>query len=247
MIEKQSPLILIVDDHSQNLSLLGNMLREHGYRFVIAETGREALDFVKKKIPDLILLDIMMPEMDGIEAAKMLRFMQSGREKLPIIMLTADATIDAIRACEDAGIDIYLTKPIESEKLLATIASLSPRKQKTCRPRSSVDLQTIDYESLNKLASLSKSADFMNNLIFGFLEDTEKLINQIDLAIEQVNLSTVQNHSHAIKGSARSVGATSLAQCASLIEDQAQTGALYKLPALSSELHHEYNLTRSTL
>ncbi len=247
-ISNTEPLdILVGEDNPTNQKVIRTILEYAGHNPDVVENGNEVLNAIEEKKYDLVILDMHMPEMDGIEAAKMLRFMQSGREKLPIIMLTADATIDAIRACEDAGIDIYLTKPIESEKLLATIASLSPRKQKTGRPRSSVDLQTIDYESLNKLASLSKSVDFMNNLIFGFLEDTEKLINQIDLAIEQVNFDTIQNYSHAIKGSARSVGATSLAKCASLIEDQAQTGALYKLPALSSELHHEYNLTRSAL
>jgi len=56
--------------------------------------------------------------------------LQPGSERLPVIMLTADATTDAMNSSEDAGIDAYLTKPIESEKLLATIASLSPRKQK---------------------------------------------------------------------------------------------------------------------
>lgn len=247
-INTTEPLdILVGEDNPTNQKVIRTILEYAGHNPDVVANGNEVLNAVEENKYDMIILDMHMPEMDGIEAAKMLRFMQSSREKLPIIMLTADATIDAIRACEDAGIDIYLTKPIESEKLLATIASLSPRKQKTSRPRSYVNLQTIDYESLNKLASLSKSADFMNNLIFGFLEDTEKLINHIDQAIEQVNFNTVQNHSHAIKGSARSVGATSLAQCASLIEDQAKTGALYKLPALSSELHHEYNLTRSAL
>ncbi|MCK5668930.1 MAG: response regulator, partial [Gammaproteobacteria bacterium] len=247
-ISHSQPLnILVGEDNATNQKVIRTILEYAGHIVDIVDNGNQVLDAIEVSEYDMIILDMHMPEMDGIEAAKALRFMQPGSERLPIIMLTADATTDAIKSSEDAGIDVYLTKPIESEKLLTTIASLSPRKQKTVRSHSAENLQTLDYESLNKLASLSKSADFMNNLIFGFLEDTEKLINQIDLAIEQVNLSTVQNHSHAIKGSARSVGATSLAQCASLIEDQAQTGALYKLPALSSELHHEYNLTRSTL
>jgi two-component system sensor histidine kinase RpfC len=162
-------------------------------------------------------------------------------------MLTADATTDAIKSSEDAGIDVYLTKPIESEKLLTTIASLSPRKQKTGRSHSAEKLQTLDYESLDKLASLSKSIDFMNNLIQGFLEDTEKLINQIELAIGQENFSTVQDRAHAIKGSARSIGAVSLAQVASQIQDDVHAGILIGLPALNSELSHEFALTESAL
>ncbi len=188
-----------------------------------------------------------MPEMDGIEAAKTLRFMQTGSDRLPIIMLTADATTNAIKACEDAGIDVYLTKPIESEKLLSTISSLSLRKQKKNRIHSSANSRTLDYESLDKLAVLSKNVDFMNNLIHGFLADTEKLVKQIDLAIEMKNLSTVQDHLHAIKGSARSIGAISLARVTSQIQDNIHPGTLVGLPALVSELSHEFELTESAL
>jgi HPt (histidine-containing phosphotransfer) domain-containing protein len=87
----------------------------------------------------------------------------------------------------------------------------------------------------------------MNNLICGFLEDTEKLVKQIELAITQENFSTAQDNSHAIKGSARSIGAVSLAQVASQIEDNVHTGILIGLPALSSELSHEFELTKSAL
>jgi len=87
----------------------------------------------------------------------------------------------------------------------------------------------------------------MNDLIHGFLKDTEKLVNQIELAITQENFSTVQDHSHAIKGSARSIGAVSLAQVASQIEDNVHAGILIGLPALGSELSHEYELAEFAL
>ena len=87
----------------------------------------------------------------------------------------------------------------------------------------------------------------MSNLIQGFLEDTEGLVNQIELAIGQENFSTVQDHSHAIKGSARSIGAVSLAQVASQIQDNVHAGILIGLPALYSELSHEFELTESAL
>ena len=247
-INPTEPLnILVGEDNPTNQKVIRTILEYAGHIPDIVDNGNEVLDAIEEKKYDLIILDMHMPEMDGIEAAKALRFMQIAGEHLPIIMLTADATIDAIRACEDAGIDIYLTKPIQSEKLLSTIASLSPRKQKTSRPHTSVNLQTLDYEGLDKLASLSKSADFMNSLIISFLEDTEKLINQIDQAIEQENFSIVQEHSHAIKGSARSIGAVSLAQVASQIHDDVCAGIFIGLPALSSELSHEFELTNSAL
>jgi len=239
--------ILVGEDNLTNQKVIRTILEYAGHNPDIVDNGNKVLDAIEQKTYDMIILDMHMPEMDGIEAAKIIRFMQTGSKKLPIIMLTADATIDAIKACEDAGIDIFLTKPIVSEKLLTTIASLSPKKQKTSRSLSSANLQTLDYESLDNLASLSKNIDFMNNLVHGFLEDTEKLVKQIELAIERENFSTVQDHSHAIKGSARSIGAASLALCASQLHDTAHAGILIGLPALCSELSHEFELTKTAL
>jgi two-component system sensor histidine kinase RpfC len=239
--------ILVGEDNVTNQKVIRTILEYAGHIVDIVDNGNEVLDAIEVSKYDMIILDMHMPEMDGIEAAKALRFMQTGSERLPIIMLTADATRDAIKSSENAGIDVYLTKPIESEKLLATIASLSPRKQKTGKSHSAEKLQTIKYEDLDNLASLSKSVDFMNNLIQGFMQDTEKLVKQIELAIVQENFSTVQDHSHAIKGSARSIGAVSLAQVASQIQDNVHAGILVGLPALGSELSHEFELTESAL
>jgi len=239
--------ILVGEDNQTSQKVIRAILEYAGHNSDIVENGNKILDAIEQKPYDLIILDMHMPEMDGIEAAKTLRFMQTGSDRLPIIMLTADATTNAIKACEDAGIDVYLTKPIESEKLLSTISSLSLRKQKKNRIHSSANSRTLDYESLDKLAVLSKNVDFMNNLIHGFLADTEKLVKQIDLAIEMKDLSTVQDHLHAIKGSARSIGAISLARVTSQIQDNIHAGTLVGPPALVSELSHEFELTESAL
>jgi len=247
-INPSAPLkILVGEDNPTNQKVIRTILEYAGHVPDVVGNGNEVLDAIEQREYDMLIIDMHMPEMDGIEAVKTLRFMQTGSERLPIIMLTADATTDAINSSEDAGIDVYLTKPIESEKLLTTIASLSPKKLTTSKTRQPASKHTLDYEGLDKLASLSQNIDFMSNLIQGFLEDTEGLVNQIELAIGQENFSTVQDHSHAIKGSARSIGAVSLAQVASQIQDNVHAGILIGLPALYSELSHEFELTESAL
>jgi signal transduction histidine kinase len=122
MYEKQPPMILIVDDNSQNLSVLGNMLREHGYHFVLAETGHEALEFVEKKIPDLILLDIMMPEMNGLEVCKRLK-QEPAFSDIPVIFLTAKReTEDIIKGFKLGAVD-YVTKPFNKEELMVRVST----------------------------------------------------------------------------------------------------------------------------
>ncbi len=239
--------ILVGEDNETNQKVVRTILEYAGHIVDIVDNGNEVLDAMEVTKYDMIILDMHMPEMDGIEAAKALRFMRTGSERLPIIMLTADATRDAIKSSEEAGIDVYLTKPIESEKLLATVASLSPRKQKTGKSQSAKKQKALNYEDLDNLASLSKSVDFMNDLIQGFLKDTEKLVNQIEIAITQEKFSSVEDYAHAIKGSARSIGAVSLAHVASQIQDNVHAGILVGLPALGSELSHEFELTESAL
>lgn len=239
--------ILVGEDNATNQKVIRAILEYAGHNVDIFDNGTEVLDAIEDKNYDLTILDMHMPEIDGIEAAKTLRFLQTGKDRRPIIMLTADATVDAIKACEDADIDVYLTKPIESEKLLATIEKLSPKNRKTRKQDAPVNLQTLNLESLDKLSSLSSSTDFMNDLVSGFLTDTKQLITKIEFAVEKNNYNTIQDHAHAIKGSALNIGATSLADCASRLVSHCQKEDTQSISDLCNELFLEFELTNSAL
>jgi len=114
------PLILIVDDNSLNLQVLGNMLKANGYKPAAAQNGTMALTFVQKTLPDLILLDIMMPGIDGIEVCKQLKEQES-TQQIPVIFITAlSNTHDKLKAFKAGGVD-YITKPFVQEEVLARI------------------------------------------------------------------------------------------------------------------------------
>lgn len=115
-----STLILMVDDNPQNLQMLGNTLKEKGYKLAAAGSGSQALEFIEKKEPDLILLDIMMPVMNGYEVCKKLK--ENPRtEKIPVIFLTAKTEIDSIvKGFEAGGVD-YITKPFVKEVIFARL------------------------------------------------------------------------------------------------------------------------------
>lgn len=113
-------LILIVDDNAQNLQFLGNILAEKGYEIGVAQGGLQALNFIASRQPDLILLDIMMPEMDGYEVCKKLKERQYTRH-IPVIFLTAKTeSEDIVKGFEAGGVD-YVTKPFKSAELLARV------------------------------------------------------------------------------------------------------------------------------
>jgi two-component system, cell cycle sensor histidine kinase and response regulator CckA len=155
-------LILIVDDTEQNLEVLGNILSENGYDLAIATNGIEALENVNLRIPDLILLDIMMPEMDGYETCQRLKQIERTKN-IPVIFLTAKIeTEDILKGFFIGGID-YITKPFRKEELLARV-STHVKLQKT---------QKALGESEKKLRNLVQNS-----------EDGIILLNEEGLLIE---------------------------------------------------------------
>jgi DNA-binding response OmpR family regulator len=120
LVNKGKPLVLIVDDNPKNLTLMGKLLSDNHYEVGMAQSGEQALNFVRKNQPDLILLDVMMPEMDGFEVCRKLKS-QLVTQHIPVIFLTAKTeTDDIVKGFEAGGVD-YVTKPSISEELLARI------------------------------------------------------------------------------------------------------------------------------
>ncbi len=118
--------ILIVDDDLETLRLVGLMLQRQGYQVVAANNGSQALKLAHSELPDLIVLDVMMPDMDGFQVTRQLRS-QSETSNVPILMFTAKSQVDDKLAGYDAGVDDYLTKPVHPVELVARIKALLTR------------------------------------------------------------------------------------------------------------------------
>ena len=118
----QMPLILIAEDNEANIATFSSYLEAKGYRILLARDGQEAIAIAKSHHPDLILMDIQMPVMDGLEATRQIR-LDSNLVDIPIIALTALAMTDDREKCLDAGANDYLTKPVKLKELVASIKS----------------------------------------------------------------------------------------------------------------------------
>jgi adenylate cyclase len=117
------PRILIADDQPMNVDILQTRLAVHGYEILTATDGEEALAMARAQQPDLILLDIMMPKMDGIEVCRLLKS-DGALPFMPIVMVTAKADTKDIVAGLEAGADEYLTKPVDQAALVARVKSM---------------------------------------------------------------------------------------------------------------------------
>lgn len=133
-----SEKILIVDDDVDSLKLIGLMLQRHGYDVIAANAGHQAITKALNEIPDLIILDVMMPDMNGYEVCRRLRDDDSTRA-IPIIMFTAKTLLDDKVAGFEAGADDYLTKPTHPAELAARVKTILDRNGNagTTKPQSS--------------------------------------------------------------------------------------------------------------
>lgn len=125
--------VLLVDDDLDTLRLVGLMLQRQGYQIRAASNGLQALEMVQKEPPDLILLDVMMPDMDGYEVARRLRA-DARTADIPIIMFTAKAQVDDKVTGFEAGADDYLTKPTQPRELFAHMKAVLARTGKARVP-----------------------------------------------------------------------------------------------------------------
>jgi DNA-binding response OmpR family regulator len=127
MAEVAAKKILVVDDEPDVASLLTLMLKSQGYEVVAAGDGQEALEKARAENPDLILLDVMLPRLDGYKVARMLKFDENYRH-IPIIMLTAKIQEKDKQTGMEMGANDYVTKPFDTAILLAKIKDILAKK-----------------------------------------------------------------------------------------------------------------------
>jgi len=149
--------ILIVDDVARNIQILGNILSSHGFQIAYAQSGKHALSIAQKQNFDLVLLDIMMPEMDGYEVCLKLKSDKKTAE-VPVIFLTAKADMESIVKGFETGGQDYITKPFNSAELLARVNThillreqKSQLKEMNAHLERKVEERTVELKKANKL------------------------------------------------------------------------------------------------
>ena len=118
------PTVMVVEDFDDTRMMIRRAMEMSGYGVVEACNGREAVEFVRQRCPDLILMDLNMPEMDGLTAAEQIRECREQCENVPIVAITAYDIYGMKEAAAEAGCNDYLTKPLDFEQLEKVVSGL---------------------------------------------------------------------------------------------------------------------------
>lgn len=195
--------ILLAEDNELNRMVAQNSLQYYKCQVTEAENGLEAIEALKKENFDIVLMDIQMPELDGIEATSIIR--NELKLKTPIIALTANAFKSEIEKCYAAGINDYVTKPFDENLLIETIYK---NVNKTTLPKRSKE--ELLY-NLNSLYNLSRgNNDFVIKMIEIFIKQTEETLIKVDEAIKSNEFADISKLIHKIKPSVEGMGIKSL-------------------------------------
>jgi two-component system sensor histidine kinase RpfC len=215
--------ILVAEDNEINQRVIVGILERAGHKVRIVNDGEQALDALENERFDLIIMDLNMPELGGLDAARAYRFLDPESMNVPIIMLSADVTAEAIKECEDAGIDAFLPKPVEARRLLDTIAGLAAeRASASGEPREDSDATpaVINPATLSELELIGTGETFMPDVINAFVQDGEALLRQMEDAVAARQYETLRDLVHAMKGSAVTLGAEQLCMACGSIMNQ---------------------------
>ncbi len=248
--------ILVVDDNEINQIVVKNILEYGNFSVTLASNGEEALDILEENEFDLLILDMQMPIMGGIEAAKIFRFMYPEKRNIPILILTANATKEAKDACEQAKLDAYLTKPIEPEKLLNIINSLIGNANDIELLNSTlnvVDINNLDNFSLintktfDTLFFMAHEENFMRNLIDRYISNALSNIEQLNLSINNKDYKKIPELAHALDGISRTIGAQKLAKIAEKLSNLSRTDNHSSLTEVFNSINSVFHETEQAL
>jgi PAS domain S-box-containing protein len=238
--------ILLAEDNDVNQKLALALLRKLGYRADVVGNGVEALAALRRQRYDVVLMDVEMPEMDGLEATRRIHNEWPDDQRPRIIAITANAMQGDREMCLAAGMDDYLSKPIRPEELSNALARTEPLGRADGVPREGGD-GAIDRATLEQLEASVGDAAFVGELIDTFLADAPALLATLRRSQEQEDADAVRRAAHTLKSNGRLFGAIALAGACEQLEHAAKTGAVAGTEELVTEVEELFPHVKAAL
>jgi CheY-like chemotaxis protein len=217
--------VLLAEDNLVNRRLVTAILEKYGHVVDTVDDGRTAVEAVCTGEYDLVLMDLQMPEMDGLEATAAIRSAELGSGRhLPIVALTAHAMKGDREACLAAGMDAYLAKPIRAPELLGTIEQLIGVR--TQAPGEAADAGEPPLDPEDILARVEGDRELLGEIIGIFRAEAPHMLNDLERQLDAQDAQGVARVAHTLRGSVASFGARQAAQAAHTLELMGRDGEL---------------------
>jgi CheY-like chemotaxis protein len=258
--------ILLAEDNAINQKLALEVLRRLGYPADVAGNGLEAVESLERQWYDVVLMDVQMPEMDGLEATRAICRRWPKKRRPRIIALTANVMEEDRKACLAAGMDDYISKPIRVEELVRALSACRPLSQKhdeetALRPDPSVTKQEndkskeprqaaviLDPAALENLLGLVEgSTDFLAQLIDTFLEDAPLMLKEMRRATQTGEAAILHREAHSLKSNSADFGATTLSVLCRELEMMGESATLEGAIEKVGQAEAEYERVKEAL
>lgn len=229
--------VLLAEDGVVNQRVATGFLEMRGHQVFVANNGKEALAALQREPFDLVLMDVHMPEMDGLEATRTIRRSEQGTgQHLRIIALTASAMTGDRENCLAAGMDAYLSKPFNANDLFRAVEQGAPA---SASPSASEPGAESFDEILNWEKAKKNLRGRAESLAAAFLEECPKLMNEMRAGVTGRDAVRIQRAAHTLRGSAEIFAARNVSQAAHAVETLARANLLDEIEGPMAELERE--------
>ncbi len=251
-----SARILLAEDNLTNQMVAQAILKKLGFQSDIATNGAEALNALENTRYDLVLMDMQMPEMDGLEATRRIRDIQSSvfNHNIPIIAMTANAMKEDREHCLEAGMNDYVSKPIKPQALSEMLLRWLPKEdnpnqtstQGSLASPTGKDNLTV-FDKSNLLERLMDDEELVDLVISNFLKDIPLQIQALKDCLEKDDAVGAERQSHTIKGAAANISAQALCDVANEMEVSGRNGDLSAMRERIAELERQFERLKEQL
>jgi len=230
--------ILLAEDNPMNQKVALRLLERLGYGADVATNGLEAIEALERRPYDVVLMDVQMPHLDGLDATRQIceRWPEESRPR--IVAMTANALPEDREACFAAGMNDYVAKPIRAEELAAALKRVKPLANGD-GGSAAVAHVSLDDGALGNLRDLGGD-EFLGEVIEAFLADAPALLATLRGSLDSENSEELRRAAHTLKSNGATLGAEHFAELYRTLEQQARSGELDGAPDLVEQIEQEY-------